>query len=437
MKAKNQPLFFNSSANITIRTGLDSRRKDEHKPISVIVTHLGKRYFYRTGERVTNEEYSQLLKAKVTSKSDFAKRKTEIQKIHLKIYDLVKGLMEEGRFSLFVLDELLNSKEVSKDITFYEYYMKEAQSKDTLKTRMVYNTAIHSFLKTYGAKQEIVVNNKGKIEKQPRMIIPDNALKLMPKDITASAIAKWQQQLKIEGKTAATISMYVRPIKTVLRKMKDDGLIKVVPDIKAGVGTRRVENYLSVNQILKLMGYKGKYQWAVDFWLMLYFCNGCNARDFLTLKWEEDYFQNNELSFIRSKTKSKSESLVLIPIIEPLQRLLSQYATTPQRGNFLFPVLLNNAKTEEQISIQANYLNARIREGIEKVCEELELPKVSASWARNSYITALTWHGISDAFIDNMTGHVGNNSLLRGYQGRISPTKRHRINSLLIVPPED
>ena len=58
------------------------------------------------------------------------------------------------------------------------------------------------------------------------------------------------------------------------------------------------------------------------------------------------------------------------------------------------------------------------------------------STARNSYITTLTFHGISDAFIDSMVGHVNSKNILRGYQGTISPKRRMKINSILFEDPE-
>ena len=73
---------------------------------------------------------------------------------------------------------------------------------------------------------------------------------------------------------------------------------------------------------------------------------------------------------------------------------------------------------------------------MENVYAELGIRAVTPSTARNSYITALTWHGISDAFIDSMVGHADGKNVLRGYQGTISPKKRMKVNCLLFKDPE-
>ncbi len=434
-----QPLFSNSMGSVSIRTSLDTRhsQNDAPSPICVIITYQRKRVYYRAGEKATYEEYLSILKAKVTSNSEFAKKKARIEKVHLRVYALIQEMMTDDTFTMIRISERLKNFHGDKDNTFYEHFSRIIGEKKSSKTRNLYQTALVSYFKTLGAKCIKQYDKNGKQLKRYNLDLSGKVLDLKPKDVTALSIVEWKKALEQEGKSASTISMYLRAMKSVLNTLKTENIIKRVPEVKIPVGARRTGNFLTVEQILKLKDYIGPGDNAKDFWLMLYFCNGCNAKDFVALKWGQEYYQDKELSFIRSKTKDKSQSLVLIPVIEPLAQLLLKYASSPKRGAYLFPYLLNGAKTEEEISIQADYLNARIREGMAIVCEKLDLPKASASWARNSYITALTWHGISDAFIDNMTGHTGTNSLLRGYQGRIPPAKRHKINSLLIVPPED
>ena len=128
--------------------------------------------------------------------------------------------------------------------------------------------------------------------------------------------------------------------------------------------------------------------------------------------------------------------IVNIPITEPLRVLLNKYASAPNLGTRVFPQILLQAETPRQIDYRVHDFNRIIRQGMQKVCAELDIRPVTASTARNSYITTLTWHGISDAFIDSMVGHVDTKNVLRGYQGIISPKKRMKLNNLLFVDPE-
>ena len=62
---------------------------------------------------------------------------------------------------------------------------------------------------------------------------------------------------------------------------------------------------------------------------------------------------------------------------------------------------------------------------------------ITAQYARNSFTTTLTHHGISDVYIDQAVGHSAGNKVLRGYQGKFSPKKRYKFNTLLFIDPED
>ena len=175
---------------------------------------------------------------------------------------------------------------------------------------------------------------------------------------------------------------------------------------------------------------------AADWWLILYLCNGSNLKDLAYLEWNDDYFYNNELTYIRGKIADKVQVTVHIPVTEPLKKLLEKYASKPEKGKLVFPQILLSAKHDSDMESRIHDFNRQIRKGMKGVCEHLGIRPVTASTARNSYITTLTWHGIQDAFIDAMVGHVDSKNVLRGYQGTISPKKRLKVNNLLFIDPE-
>lgn len=268
------------------------------------------------------------------------------------------------------------------------------------------------------------------------MVLRGKALSLKANEVTPSVIKGWVSYCNEQGNSTATISMYQRALRALLRHLRQDGIVKQIPSFTIKAGTRRKDDYLTVPDIIKIQNYEGPNKAEADFWLILYFMNGCNLKDAALLRYDSDFQHNNELSFIRSKTAHKSPCRVYIPIIPPLKALLDRYATPFSDGGMVFPQILLGAKTEKQIDSRIHDFNQWIRVGMQSVCEALGIRTISASAARNSYITCLTWHGISDAFIDAMTGHVGNNELLRGYQGIISPKKRYEVNMHLLRDPE-
>lgn len=228
----------------------------------------------------------------------------------------------------------------------------------------------------------------------------------------------------------------MRAFRAVMNSLTEANLLKERPKITIKAGARRKEDFISVPDIIKIRDYQGNAKKYADWWIIIYLCNGSNLKDLAMLRWNDDYFYSNELTFIRAKIAGKVEISVHIPVTESLKMMLDQYASKPKKGELVFPQILNEAKTLEQIDSRVHDFNRNIRHGMQTVCEAIGIRAVTASTARNSYITTLTWHGISDAFIDSMVGHADGKNVLRGYQGTISPKKRMKINNLLFVDPE-
>ena len=216
----------------------------------------------------------------------------------------------------------------------------------------------------------------------------------------------------------------------------ESNIISKTPKFTIKQGTRRKEDYIPVSDIVKIRDYEGHGRKAADWWLILYLCNGSNLKDLAKLEWGDDYFYSKELSYVRGKIADKVKVTVHIPITDSLQQFLDKYGTEPEKGRRVFPQILLNATSEAEMESRTHDFNRQIRQGMQGVCAKLGIRPVTASTARNSYITTLTWHGISDAFIDSMVGHVDSKNVLRGYQGTISPKKRLKVNNLLFVDPE-
>jgi len=247
------------------------------------------------------------------------------------------------------------------------------------------------------------------------------------------------------GNTKATQSMYMRSLKAVLNCAVTDNIITAKPKMKVPIGSRKTDNFISVADILKLKSFVAPNEWtegekkyvqrAIDWWLIIYCCNGCNTVDLANLKWNDSYFYDNELSFIRSKIKNKKEVEVKIPIIDELKELLEKYGSAPQKGKLVFPQILGNAVTEKQKVDRIGDFNKKvIRKWLALPSKKLGIRPITAQYCRNSYITALTFHGISDSYIDRAVGHSDN--LLRGYQGSFPKNKRYEFNSKLFIDPE-
>lgn len=428
-------LFSAISENVTTAAILERRfpKKDGTFPVIIRVNYKRERWHHRTGISLTIEDYIKILNLK-SSSGDFYRIKQEINTVFQKICDAVKQLNAEKKFSFENLQKAIANPEAKCSVTLFEYWTQFGESKNTEKTREQYRQALRNFYRSLGCK--ITLEKDPKDPKQKTIIYKGAKMKIAPTLVDEKLIANWVKYMDENGLTDSTKSIYLRALRAVMNSLGQANLISEMPKFTIKAGTRRKEDFISVPDIIKIRDYQGRAKKYADWWIILYLCNGSNLKDLAKMTWNDDYFSFHELSFFRGKIADKVKVPVRIPIVPELQRLLDEYGSVPQKDARVFPQILLGAETDLQEENRVHDFNRFIRLGMKAVCGDLKIRPITASTARNSYITTLTFHGISDAFIDSMVGHVNSKNILRGYQGTISPKKRMKINSLLFDDPE-
>lgn len=432
-----EPLFVSTCENILINTFFDARRikKNGLYTIYVRVNCHHQRLLLPTGVSLSDDDYAAALQVKAGS-SAIRKARAQVGQLFNKVVDAVNALNAENKFSFENLKSALASpqqKQSQKSTTLYEYWVQFGESKNTQKTREQYSNALKNFYRYLGCTVTTVTDEATKVKS---LVIKGKKSKLLPSFVNEAVIEEWQDYMTKQGLSDSSKSIYLRALRAVLNSLGEKKIIGQTPKFNIKSGTRRKEDFIPVSDIIKIRDYEGRNRKAADWWLILYLCNGSNMKDIAKLVWDDDFFYKNELSYVRGKIAEKVKVTVHIPITEPLKQLLDKYATEPEKGRRVFPQILLNATTEAEIESRTHDFNRQIRKGMQYVCKQLGISPVTASTARNSYITTLTWHNISDAFIDAMVGHVDSKNVLRGYQGTISPKKRLKVNNLLFVDPE-
>lgn len=432
-----EPLFVSTCENILINTFFDARRikKNGLYTIYVRVNCHHQRLLLPTGVSLSDDDYAAALQVKAGS-SAIRKARAQVGQLFNKVVDAVNALNAENKFSFENLKSALASpqqKQSQKSTTLYEYWVRFGESKNTQKTREQYSNALKNFYRYLGCTVTTVTDEATKVKS---LVIKGKKSKLLPSFVNEAVIEEWQDYMTKQGLSDSSKSIYLRALRAVLNSLGEKKIIGQTPKFNIKSGSRRKEDFIPVSDIIKIRDYEGRNRKAADWWLILYLCNGSNMKDIAKLVWDDDFFYKNELSYVRGKIADKVKVTVHIPITEPLKQLLDKYATEPEKGRRVFPQILLNATTEAEIESRTHDFNRQIRKGMQYVCKQLGISPVTASTARNSYITTLTWHNISDAFIDAMVGHVDSKNVLRGYQGTISPKKRLKVNNLLFVDPE-
>lgn len=217
-------------------------------------------------------------------------------------------------------------------------------------------------------------------------------------------------------------------------------------------GKRRQQLYLNVEEMTTLYQvftekrypddwdpfYKERAHRSLGLFLAQYICNGCNLADIARITYNAAYWRDagKVLEFERKKTAARStdNSVVVVPIIPPLKRILDEIAAKPVRGGFLFPFILNNVQDEEKIRQLTSQENSNIQDRMRKICKEVLGwdKEVSGTWARHSFATNLKLAGVEEEYIAESMGHSHGNDVTAGYMDKYPLDIRFRNNSKLL-----
>ena len=224
------------------------------------------------------------------------------------------------------------------------------------------------------------------------------------------------------------------------------GLISIPPPAS------RKEEYLNVERMTQLYqvfinknypctwkkGYAERAHYSLGLFLVQYLGNGFNLVDVGQLTYSQYYFdtERKAFKFYRKKTRGRSTSgsEVIIPIIEPLQRILDDIAAPPKLNAHVFPDILKGATHERDIRIRVSGENSNVQDRVIKICHDILHWEVrpSGTWARHSFATNLTHAGVERSYIDESMGHSQVQSVIDRYIANYPLEKQMEYNSKLL-----
>ena len=415
---------------------LDTRKPTKSGwAVAVRVAYAGKSVYFRTGVTLDKDFYT----SKFISATRKNPQKAEVLDYFDKIVEKATLLDQSGIFTLSGLQEAINSKK-SEIIqhTLFGYWEKFAESRNTPNTRAQYKLALHKFQEWHPKDVALVAVNNTMIRNWKGWM-ESNRIK----------VGENIKTLSVDARNA-----YLRVMRAVINGAVEDGIIQSAPSFKKlmDIGNNRSDNYITIEEIQKLwkwwngLSLEGKKQGSgywVGQWFILYAMNGCNAKDMAELKWNKTALDEEypELSFIRSKINREGikPKPINVPIIRELKILLDVYASEYKEGSLVFPYIYgkavaDNSKTNRLIDFSHN-----LTKGVKKICNELEIGKLTPAYARASFATTLgTSHRVSWDYIDGAMGHILKHKILgKHYIGRYASKEHTRyFNSKLFKLPK-
>lgn len=371
---------------VVVSVLLDTRtaNKEGTYPVKIKVYFQGKPKYYSTGICMsTKDELEEVLESK-------SKKNIEIQDIIGKelsrILKNVDILVERGTFSFSNLNNMLGKNIGGTLNEMISAKIKELDNEEKFGSSAFYKGTL-SLLKRY-MKHDVPIN-----------------------EVTV----EWLNGLeKFILKTAnqTTVAMNMRNIRATMNIAKQVGVIRVSDypfgrgkyQIKEGSGKKKALNKKQLKAIAEYSDGSMTTEFYRDLWLFIYFCNGLNVADLISLKFSD--IQNGEISFIRKKTKDRTRDVkrIYAAITPEMYSIINKWGNDPKKSVYIFPFLKPSDSAWEHEKKKKN-LTKLINKRMKMIGEKLNLGKITTYVARHTYATILRNEGVPISIISPMLGH--------------------------------
>lgn len=371
---------------VVVSVFLDTRtvNKKGTYPVKIKVYFQGKPKYYPTGICMsTKEELEEVLESK-------SKKNIEIKDIIGKelsrILKNVDILVKRGTFSFSNLNNMLGKNIGGSLNEMISAKIKELENEEKFGTSAFYKGTL-SLLKRY-MKHDVPIN-----------------------EVTV----EWLNGLeKFILKTAnqTTVAMNMRNIRATMNIAKQVGVIRESDypfgrgkyQIKEGSGKKKALNKKQLKAIAEYRDGSMTTEFYRDLWLFIYFCNGLNVADLISLKFSD--IQNGEISFIRKKTKDRTRDVkrIYAAITPEMYSIINKWGNDPKKSVYIFPFLKPGDSAWEHEKKKKN-LTKLINKRMKMIGEKLNLRKITTYVARHTYATVLRNEGVPISIISPMLGH--------------------------------
>lgn len=454
-KKQKKSISINGVGGCSISLSLDksniNRRSKTQKKFQLLVcfTMNYKRYRHRLDLWETEKDFNNVCNV-TTGKNALMAKKKEWEAILEGYRTRLAKVAEKQQLTLPLIRTILSGVNVSGEagksfIGVWESVIASRRKEGRAGTAENYDCALRSFRKVVGEVDGFSINK--------------------------SVIAQWNDGMKngvfandkLVGKVSDTTrGIYLRACRVIWNECVKQGFLaereypfsnKNNDLVSIPRGKRRQQMYLNVNEMTELYKlfidkkrfpkewgeqYIEKARQSLGLFLAQYLCNGCNLTDIARMTYNKAYWQDagKVLEFERKKTAARSSdnSVVIVPIIPPLKRILDDIAAKPVKGSYLFPYILKDIENEEERRRIILMENSNIRDRMRKICSEILgwEKEVSNTWARHSFATNLKLAGVEEEYIAESMGHSHGNDVTAGYMDMYPLEMRYHNNLKLL-----
>jgi len=434
-----------ATARIYFEKSPTKRTKEGFCPVKLCITFNRQRRYYSLKPVIRNDQRLYLSDEdikKVTGASPRGKYRDiafEYKRIIKEAENIINSLEV---FSFGQFEEKYFNKPTSWDNVFKAFVNKIQQ----LKTEKRFGY-VESFQSTLRAVKEfhegrpLSYNCRQKVETRLNDYLSGKPL--LWQDITPKWLKNFETHLTGQGKSRASIGIYMRNIRTLFNEAIKFYDVKArYPfdqyKIKTGEGRKIALTPEQISLIANFQTDDTKEQFARDMFLFSFLACGMNLSDVARLK--QSNIADGEIVFIRKKTESEEArgEFIHVPVTDRMREIIDRYKNRAIGYDpYLFPVLNPEMDEESQFKAIRQFIKV-VNKHIKQLAKRCGINEnVTSYTARHSWATISKNSGASVEFISEMLGHSSVNvtkAYLKSFDKEHRMRHAEKIEELITQP---
>ena len=303
----------------------------------------------------------------------------------VKVYTdkVIEFKSQEKEFTATSLMEKVNKPVKRKTVQeVFNQYIQELESANRLRYADMYKCTMHSLIKF----------NK-------HLDIPFS-------DMDTIWLKRYEVWLQSQGLAINTLGTRFRHLRVIYNFAIEEKIVKSeyypfnsfkVSKLSQTTAKRSIQK----DEILSVLNYQGQTPLeclAIDLFTFSYLAAGINFGDIARLT--KDNILENRLIYIRKKTQKQ----IKVSLQEQAIKLIRKYSIPD--NPYLFPILSNFHKTEQQKVNRIHKIIAKVNKSLKEIGERLNIPiNLTTYVARHSFATVLKRSGVNTTLICEALGH--------------------------------
>lgn len=357
----------NSESPLMLRICKDGKRKYESIGISILPSLWDFKQNKPT-RKCPNKEYIERLIA---------------EKVKVYTDKVIEFKSQEKEFTATSLMEKVNKPVKRKTVQeVFNQYIQELESANRLRYADMYKCTMHSLIKF----------NK-------HLDIPFS-------DMDTIWLKRYEVWLQSQGLAINTLGTRFRHLRVIYNFAIEEKIVKSeyypfnsfkVSKLSQTTAKRSIQK----DEVLSVLNYQGQTPLeclAIDLFTFSYLAAGINFGDIARLT--KDNILENRLIYIRKKTQKQ----IKVSLQEQAIKLIQKYSMPD--NPYLFPILSNFHKTEQQKVNRIHKIIAKVNKSLKEIGERLNIPiDLTTYVARHSFATVLKRSGVNTSLICEALGH--------------------------------